>query len=142
MRDLQKRASKGEIYADRKGEVYDLQIAVGKALQKGGEVFHIFENNSGDNLVICYVPLTDAKKVETGMEVQIYPSTVNKQEYGHMIAKVEYINPYVATAAEMKRHFGSGSSRCGICWSRTCSNRCYRDSCILMHERQIFSRMQ
>lgn len=105
--DLQKRASKGEIYADRNGEVYDLQIAVGKALQKGGEVFHIFENNSGDNLVICYVPLTDAKKIETGMEVQIYPSTVNKQEYGHMIAKVEYINPYVATAAEMKRHLGS-----------------------------------
>lgn len=105
--DLQKRASKGEIYADRNGEVYDLQIAVGKALPKGGEVFHIFENNSEDNLVICYVPLTDAKKIEEGMEVQIYPSTVNKQEYGHMIAEVEYINPYVATAAEMKRHLGS-----------------------------------
>lgn len=57
--------------------------------------------------MICYVPLTDVKKIETGMEVQFYPSTVNKQEYGHMIAKVEYINPYVATAAEMKRHLGS-----------------------------------
>ncbi len=105
--DLRKRASKGEIYADRNGEVYDLQIEVGKALQKGGEVFHIFENNSEDNLVICYVPLTDAKKIEAGMEVQIYPSTVNKQEYGHMIAEVEYINPYVATVGEMKRHLGS-----------------------------------
>ena len=105
--DLQKRASQGEIYADRNGEVYDLQIAVGKALPKGGEVFHIFENNIEDNLVICYVPLTDAKKIEVGMEVQIYPSTVNKQEYGHMIAEVEYINPYVATVAEMKRHLGS-----------------------------------
>ena len=105
--DLQKRASKGEIHADRNGEVYDLQIAVGKALQKGGEVFHVFENNNEDNLVICYVPLSDAKKIETGMEAQVYPSTINKQECGHMIAEVEYINPYVATTTEMERHLGS-----------------------------------
>lgn len=105
--DLLKRASKGEIYADRNGEVYDLQIAVGKALEKGGEVLSVFENDSEGNMVICYVPLTDARKIETGMEVQVYPSTVNKQECGHMIAEVEYINPYVATATDMKRHLGS-----------------------------------
>ena len=35
--------------------------------------------------------------------------------------------------------FGSGgSSRCGVCWCRACSNWCYRDSCILMHGRQVF----
>lgn len=107
--DLLNRASKGEIYAVSRGEVYDVQITVGKALGKGEEVLSVLENSHGDNLVICYVPLTDAKKIRVGMEAQIYPSTVNRQECGHIVATVEYINPFVASTVDMKRHLGSDS---------------------------------
>lgn len=107
--DLLNRASKGEIYASSRGEVYDVQIMVGKALGKGEEVLSVLENNSEDNMVICYVPLTDAKKIQVGMEAQIYPSTVNKQECGHIVATVEYISPFVASTVDMKRHLGSDS---------------------------------
>ncbi len=106
---LLNQASKGEIYANTDGEIYDIPIAVGKAVAKGSEIVNLLSGNLEDDVAVCYVKLSDAKKIHEGMEVHIYPSIVNKQEYGHIVARVEFINGYVASETDMLEQLGNES---------------------------------
>ncbi len=105
--DLAGSADKKEIYAPCSGEVREVWISQGQSLTKGSKIVNIAQDNSESALVICYVPLAEAKKIKEGMSVQIYPSTVNKQEYGHIRATVGYVGSYVSTVTDMDRHLGN-----------------------------------
>ena len=67
-------------------------------------------NNALNNMAaILYVPVDSGKKIKTGMEVKVYPSTANKQEYGHINAFVTHVDEYVTSAEEMKNKLGDDS---------------------------------
>ncbi len=100
---------KKNIYASCSGEVRDVWVSQGQLLTKGAEIASIARYDSGTSHVICYVPLSEAKKIKEGMRVQIYPSTVNKQECGHIMATVEQMGSYAATEVDMIRHLDSES---------------------------------
>lgn len=56
------------------------------------------------NLVAnLYIPASDGKRVEPGMEVQIVPSTIKREEYGFMFAKITEISTIPATPEGMMR---------------------------------------
>ncbi|MGM0501603.1 MAG: NHLP bacteriocin system secretion protein [Bacillota bacterium] len=44
-----------------------------------------------------YVPISKGKEISRGMEIQISPSTVMKEEYGLMLGRVTYVSEYPAT---------------------------------------------
>jgi hypothetical protein len=56
--------------------------------------------------VVFFVPLTDAKKLKSGMEVRLTPSTVNEQEYGHMNGKITSVASSPASTQEMRDRVG------------------------------------
>ncbi|MBO4374122.1 MAG: biotin/lipoyl-binding protein [Lachnospiraceae bacterium] len=80
----------------------------------GGEGDNKDTDEAGDNgpgfsgrmAAILYVDVDSGKKIKKGMDVKIYPSTVNKQEYGHILAKVDHVDEYVTGMESIKNRLG------------------------------------
>ena len=100
---------KSEIRATIAGEIYDIPISVGNAVVKGSEVASILKGNLDDDSIVCFIPVSDAKKLKEGMEAYIYPSTVDKQEYGHIEGKVTKVELAASTNTRMKEVLGIDS---------------------------------
>lgn len=103
----QKEAS--EIKATSDGRISDLAVAVGSVLGQGTEVAKIQKGDNSDRVVVCYVPVSDGRKVQKDMKVLIYPSTVNKQEYGHMEATVVNVDDYITSTTDMQQQLGDSN---------------------------------
>lgn len=99
------------ITADMSGTVSEIKVRVGDVVGQGTEIVTVcscVENTEEDDedIVVCYVPITQGKKIKEGMSVNIYPSTVNQQEYGHMEAEVISVDEYVASTTSMQSILG------------------------------------
>ena len=91
------------------GEVSGLDIAEGNAVQMGMKICNITSSGHDDTGVICYVPVSEGKKIKQGMDVIVYPSTVDKQEYGHMEGTVASVSQSVVSAEDMQNQLGDAS---------------------------------
>ncbi len=54
-----------------------------------------------DGTVYCYVNANEGWKIKDGMQVEVYPSSVGAQEYGHMDAIVTTVDDHVASQREV-----------------------------------------
>lgn len=84
------------------GKVSDITIVSGSAINQGSELVKVQQGDRKDNVIVCYVALDSGKKITEGMKVLIYPTTVNKQEYGHMEATVESVDSYVSSTGSSR----------------------------------------
>ncbi len=91
------------------GKVSGLNIAEGNAVQRGTTICKVTSSGHDDTGVICYVPVSDGKKIKQGMKIIVYPSTVNKQEYGHMEGTVTRVSQTVVSAEDMQNQLGDTS---------------------------------
>lgn len=106
----QKRAADAMTLTSRvNGKVSGLNIAEGNAVTQGTAICKINSTSSDGTGVICYVPVSEGRKVKTGMKVVVYPSTVNKQEYGHMEGTVVSVSDSVVSAEDMQNQLGDSS---------------------------------
>ena len=65
-------------------------------------------NNPTNNLeAIIYVSSMDGRDIRPGMDVQILPSTVKKEEAGYMLGVVASVDEHLSTAQDMLRTLGS-----------------------------------
>lgn len=97
------------ITAGMSGTVEDIKVGVGSAVGQGTDVVTIRANEEkgeDKDVVVCYVPISQGKKIHKGMSVNIYPSTVNQQEYGHMEAEVVGVDDYVASTQTIRNTLG------------------------------------
>ncbi len=58
-------------------------------------------------VVVCYVPFANSPKLTIGMDVLVYPISVDRQLYGHMLAKIINVDTYAATKANMSYVLGT-----------------------------------
>ena len=98
-----------EIKAITDGRVSDLAVSAGSIIGQGTEIAKIQKGEDSDRVVVCYVPVSEGRKVKAGMKVLIYPSTVNKQEYGHMEATVANVDDYITSTTDMQRQLGDSN---------------------------------
>lgn len=61
-------------------------------------------------MIRCYAPVAEGKKMKKGMTAVVTPATVDETEYGHINGKVEYVDTYSVSAAEMQRTLGNDST--------------------------------
>lgn len=106
---LLNQAEKSEIRAAIAGEVYDIPISIGSSVIKGAEVASILKGDLDEDSIVCFIPVAQAKKLKNGMEALIYPSTVDKQEYGHIHGHVTKVELAAATDARMQEVLGINS---------------------------------
>lgn len=96
---------KTSIRATVSGTVTDMKVGVGSAVGQGAEVVTI-RQFSDEDCIICYIPISSGKKVVPGMEVIVCPTTINRQEYGHMKADVVTVDDYVTPASSIRSALG------------------------------------
>lgn len=104
---LLNKASKGIIKSETEGKVYDVAISEGQGIAVGSKVCSLLSGNLEDDVAVCYVKLEDAFKLHPGMEAYIYPSTVERQEYGHIEGTVDYVATHVASSEDLKMQIAS-----------------------------------
>ncbi len=105
---------KSQIRATKSGILAGMRITEGSAVQAGSVVTNVkpFLNSSqiyDSDTVISYVPVSEGRKIKEGMEVNVYPSTVNKNEYGHMKGKVTEVAEYVTSKDDISNELGDAS---------------------------------
>lgn len=99
---------KSEIVSTTSGIVYDILINVGSAVATGTEIAQVMHGGieNDTDIVVCYVKLSDAKKIKPGMEVHVSPSIADESEYGHILGTVEEVSNHVASNFDMLEQLG------------------------------------
>ena len=90
------------------GEVIELQVLPGSMVSSGVPLLSL--QPALDQLeVLVYVPSAKAKDIRAGMDAQISPTTVRREEYGFLRGKVVSVADYPATPAALMRNFQNES---------------------------------
>jgi len=84
------------------GQVLELMVDQGTLIQPQSRILTL---EALDNTLeaVLYIPATDGKRVKTGMEVRISPSTVKAEEFGFIIAEVRSVSEFPTTLGGMRR---------------------------------------
>lgn len=97
------------VTAARDGVLSAYSLEIGTQVLAGTEIARITPKNSGSQVVVCYVPLAYAQKFEEGMKVQVYPTSVDSQKYGHMEAEIISVDKYATNTNSLSYVLGSGN---------------------------------
>lgn len=88
------------------GKVVEVKVALGGVVALGTPVISV-ESEERKLEVVLYVPAADGKKVRPGMEIDIVPSSVKKEENGSVLGLVDYASDYPATYQGMVQVLGN-----------------------------------
>ena len=98
------------ISSDQIGTVTEITVNVGDEITQGSEIARLSPSVGSSQVIVCYVKLSDAKKLERGMEANIQLTSADSQSYGHMRARVINIDSYVATSTGMSYVLGKDNN--------------------------------
>ncbi|MBR1671169.1 MAG: NHLP bacteriocin system secretion protein [Butyrivibrio sp.] len=104
--EYERKLEAATIRAPYDGVITEFSVAEGQVIASGDYVARISRNNKENTVAVCYVPVAEGRKIKNGMTASIYPSTANKQEYGHMKGTVTYVDEYVTSRAEIVKQVG------------------------------------
>lgn len=84
------------------GRVIELTADSGQLIAPGERLFTLEESTEPLQAMV-YVPAAEGKKVREGMVVRVSPSTVKREEYGFMLAKVSDVSEFPVTPEGLRR---------------------------------------
>jgi HlyD family secretion protein len=100
-RELQaKLAENVRIVSSHAGRVLEVLVDRGAVVNPGTPILSL-EVMSEELVAYLFVPASDGKRVQPGMEVRLSPSTVKREEYGSMLGKVTKAAAFPATQRSM-----------------------------------------
>ena len=92
------------------GRILEVMAEVGTLINQGHPVMRL--DRIGDDIqdleAVLYLPIIEGKKVQPGMEVQIAPSTIKREEHGFMLGTVTRVSDFPATSEGMLRTLKNG----------------------------------
>lgn len=105
-RDL---VNNSEVVASVSGRVLEMKVKKGDIVRAGSVVCTISEEKAQTDTLeaVIYVPAEQGKKIIPGMEVNISPTTVKKEEHGFMLGNVVAVSEYPASAQRMMLTLGN-----------------------------------
>ena len=92
------------------GRIVELLIDVGSPIEKNAPLLSLEGLNPAgrvDLVAVIYMAPAEGKKIRPGMEVQVSPSTVRREEYGFMRGQVASVGQFPATPQGMLRVLGN-----------------------------------
>ena len=98
------------VYSNQAGTVAGLVANLDDTLNPGSEIIRVTPNVPSSQMVVCYVPLAQAKKLERGMRVNVLLDSLDSTSYGNMVARVINIDTYAASSAGMAAVLGTGNN--------------------------------
>ncbi len=103
--EIEKEAElEGQVVSPYDGEVVEIKAYAGQRVDAQTPILSI--QPSANNLeVVGYIPSLRAQEVRSGMEVQISPSIVKREEYGFLRGQVVEVGAFPVTRAALMRNF-------------------------------------
>lgn len=97
------------IVAPSDGKIASVKVRKGDMVGQGTVIISLAKTGSNVKALeaAIYVPVSDGKKITEGMEVKIYPSTVQKEEYGYMIGTVIEVPEYPVSTETVMATLGN-----------------------------------
>ena len=92
------------------GRVVERLVDVGSPIEKNAPLLSLEGLNAAGGVdleAVVYMAPADGKKIRPGMEVQVSPSTVRREEYGFMRGQVASVGQFPATPQGMLRVLGN-----------------------------------
>ncbi|AFY34445.1 NHLP bacteriocin system secretion protein [Calothrix sp. PCC 7507] len=87
-----------EIKSDRTGRILELTVSSGQIIGAGSRIGAIeTQEPSAKLLAVTFLPVSEGKKVQKGMKLQITPSTVKREEFGGIAGKITNVSPFPVT---------------------------------------------
>jgi HlyD family secretion protein len=93
-----------KVVAANAGRVVEVKVYRGAVVQGGSPILAI-EPLEDTLEAIVYVPSSQAKEIQPGMEADVSPSGVKREEYGYIFGKVKAVGKYPATSEAISRTF-------------------------------------
>jgi HlyD family secretion protein len=94
-----------EVTSPYTGRVLEVVVEQGSMVTRGNPILTVdLTGKAVKGLeAIIYIPSVHGKKIRPGMEVQIAPSTVKKEEFGYLLGTVTYVSDFPVTPQGMQR---------------------------------------
>jgi HlyD family secretion protein len=86
------------------GEVVELKAYAGAPVNPGSPILSL-QREGGLLEAVVYIPAAQAKDVRPGMEAQVSPSNVRRDEYGYIKGTVTFVADFPATPSALMRNF-------------------------------------
>lgn len=86
------------------GQILELKAYPGSTVEQGTPIVSI-QPDTKDLEVLVYVPSLRAKEIKSGVEAQVSPSTVKREEFGYIRGTVTHVAEFPATRAALMRNF-------------------------------------
>ena len=97
-------AVQSKVISPYAGQVLEIKVSPGSFVQVGTPLISLHPDVEKLEAVF-YVPAEKAKDIRRGMEVEISPSTVKREEYGFIRGRVVSVADYPVTQAALMRLF-------------------------------------
>ncbi|BAY99516.1 HlyD family secretion protein [Tolypothrix tenuis PCC 7101] len=89
---------RNKVISSFNGQILELTVVPGQSLEEGARIGTIQAQDSTDKLVgVAFFPVSEGKKIQKGMELQITPSTVKRERFGGIVAKVTSVSSFPVT---------------------------------------------
>lgn len=89
-----------QIISNYNGRVLELAIVPGQSLTQGIRIGTIEAQDANSELTsVVYFPVSEGKKIQPGMELQITPSTVKRERFGGIVGNVTRVSAFPVTQA-------------------------------------------
>lgn len=99
---------KSQIVSQLDGRILEVNITKGSIIQPGESLITLEQEDGTVNMeAVIYVPATQGGIILPGMEVEISPTIVKKEEYGYMLGRVISVSEYPATTQSMMQTLGN-----------------------------------
>ena len=92
----------GRIVSSDSGRVLEVNVVPGQIINTAQSIATLertdLSGTSKTRLGLTYFTIGDGKKIQAGMDMQITPATVTREEYGGILARVERVDDFPVTA--------------------------------------------
>jgi HlyD family secretion protein len=95
----------GTVLSPYSGYVREIRSDVGQIVSAGQALASV-EMVDAPLEAVVFVP-TQGKRIQAGMDAQVSPVTVRREEHGFMVGRVSFVSPQPATRAGMQRTLGN-----------------------------------
>ncbi len=98
------------VYSDQVGVVSEIAVQNDDKFTPGKDIIRVSPTSQASQMIVCYVPLANAKKLERGMQVNVTLDSLDSSSYGNMVARVINIDAYATPSEAMASVIGSGNN--------------------------------
>lgn len=99
------------VRSSNSGRVLGITVSEGDLVQAGSTLMtlELIGKSIMDVETVFYVPASDGKKIEPGMDVKVSPSTVRAEKYGYLLGKVVDVSKFPVSSQQMMNVLGNQS---------------------------------